>query len=87
MKNLINLFVVVILLTGFTFTQERPDKRKDMIITPDGKLMSRIDGSIIEPNYDLNTLKNKKSENDAPIGTPFSWDPLLYLNSSGSKDE
>lgn len=51
--------MVVILLTGFTFTQERPDKRKDMIITPDGKLMSRIDGSIIEPNYDLNTLKTK----------------------------
>lgn len=84
MKNLINLFVVVILLTGFTFTQERPDKRKDMIITPDGKLMSRIDGSIIEPNYDLNTLKNKKSENDAPIGTPFSWDGGLGFYSSGS---
>ncbi len=46
--------------------------------------MSRIDGSIIEPNYDLNTLKNKKSENDAPIGTPFSWDGGLGFYSSGS---
>ncbi len=37
MKNLTKLFLALILLTGFTFTQERPDKSKDMIITPDEK--------------------------------------------------
>jgi len=84
MKNLIKLFVAILLVTGFAFTQERPDKSIEMIITPDGKLMSRIDGSITEPNYNLNTLKNNKAENDAPIGTPFSWDGSLGFYSSGS---
>ena len=82
MKHIKILLILVVILTGFTFTQERPDKSKEMIITPDGKLMSRIDGSITEPNYNLNTLKNNILENDAPIGTPFSWDSNLNFYAS-----
>ena len=82
MKHITILLILVLILTGFTFTQERPEKDMGMIITPDGKLMSRIDGSITEPNYKLNTLNKSKLENDAPIGTPYSWDNNLSFNSS-----
>lgn len=82
MKYLTKLLLSILFLACYTFPQHSPQKDKRLIITPDGKVMSRIDGSITELNYNLNTPKDNKLENDAPIGTPFSWDGSLGFYST-----
>ncbi|MCU0406594.1 MAG: hypothetical protein MUE64_06415, partial [Ignavibacteriaceae bacterium] len=82
MKYIAKLLLSILFLVCFAFPQDSPQKDNRMIITPDGKIMSRIDGSITEINHNLNTLKDNKFENDAPIGTPFSWDTNLNFYAS-----
>lgn len=83
MKHIKILLILVTILTGFANPQDKPRVKNEQIILPDGKLMSRIDGSITETNYNLKILKNKQPENDAPIGTPFSWDNLYFSSDPG----
>jgi len=76
MKKIIKPFMLFCLLTLLAFPQERPNKEKQMIITPDGKFVSPVDGSFIDENNVLNEKQNTPVDSP-PIGTPHTWDNNL----------
>lgn len=77
MKFRFLIVFIIVLITGLTFAQERQDKNKQMIVTPDGKIMSIVDGKVITEDITKEITKPDNPINDAPIGTPFSWDNNL----------
>lgn len=77
MKLRFTIPVVLIFIAGLSFAQQKSYEDKQMIITPDGKLLLRADGSIISQDYKKEITNQIQSFNDAPIGTPFSWDGNL----------
>lgn len=83
MKLRFTIPVVLIFIAGLSFAQQKSYKDKQMIITPDGKLLLRADGSIISQDYKKEITNQIQSFNDAPIGTPFSWDGNLGFSAAG----
>jgi len=82
MKNLVKLFVLLVTLTALIVPQEKPNKDKRLIVLPDGKVMSGIDGSIISEKPERNFIKLNCRLDSPPIGIPFSWDNTLNFNSA-----
>ncbi len=82
MKNLIKIFELIVFLTALIIPQEKPNNDKRLIILPDGKVMSGIDGSIISEKPERNFIKQHRQLDSHPIGTPFSWDNNLNFNSA-----
>ncbi|NWG29626.1 MAG: hypothetical protein HXY48_14005 [Ignavibacteriaceae bacterium] len=84
MKNLIKIFILLVFLTVLIIPQEQPNNDKRLIVLPDGKVMSGIDGTIISDKPETNFIKQNRQLDSPPIGTPYSWDNNLgfYAGSS-----
>ncbi|HRN27815.1 MAG TPA: T9SS type A sorting domain-containing protein [Ignavibacteriaceae bacterium] len=82
MNKSITYFLYFFLLSGIIFSQVKSIKDSKRVITPDGKIMSFVDGKALTEDLTKEITKPINPNNDAPIGTPFSWDNNLSFTST-----